>query len=57
MQLGLFGERAGDRGMGRLAKASGATEAQVRAWMAGEVAPTTQQALAVLAELPARAAR
>lgn len=42
--------RPGDTG--KLAKAAGATPAQVRAWMSGEVQPTTAQALAVLDALP-----
>lgn len=36
----------------RLAKAAGATPAQVQAWMSGDVEPTTAQALAVLDALP-----
>jgi hypothetical protein len=38
--------------MGRICKAAGATEAQVQAWMSGEVQPTVSQALAVLDALP-----
>lgn len=38
--------------MGHLAKAAGATEGQVSAWMRGDVQPTTAQALAVLDALP-----
>ena len=37
---------------GHLAKAAGATPAQVSAWLAGTVQPTTSQALAVLDALP-----
>ena len=49
-----FSQRTGQDGavIGRLAKASGATQLQVRAWMAGEAQPTTAQALAVLDALP-----
>lgn len=39
-------------GMGRLAKASGATPETVQAWLGGGVQPTVQQALAVLDALP-----
>ncbi|HWG62544.1 MAG TPA: hypothetical protein VG253_12600 [Streptosporangiaceae bacterium] len=38
--------------MGRIAKAAGATAAQVESWMAGEAQPTVSQALAVLDALP-----
>ncbi len=48
-----FAQRTGGNGdVGRLAKAAGATPAQVRAWMAGRAQPTTAQALAVLDALP-----
>lgn len=53
LALGFQSRTGWDPGtLGRLAKASGATEAQVSAWMAGEVQPTTAQALAVLDALP-----
>jgi hypothetical protein len=49
----LFPQRVGwNGGMGRIAKAAGATEEQVVAWMAGECEPTAAQALAVLDALP-----
>lgn len=49
-----FGSRMGwEPGtMGRLAKAAGATEAQVQSWMAGDAEPSTGQALALLDALP-----
>lgn len=49
-----FQQRMGYSGetMGLLAKAAGATPAQVQAWIAGTVQPTTSQALAVLDALP-----
>jgi hypothetical protein len=49
-----FGRRTGFEAgtTGHLAKAAGATMGQVQAWMAGEVMPTTAQALAVLDALP-----
>lgn len=37
---------------GRLAKAAGATPAQLSAWISGEVAPSTSQALAIMDALP-----
>ena len=37
---------------GKLAKAAGATPAQLSAWLRGEAQPTTGQALAVLDALP-----
>ena len=37
---------------GKLAKASGATPAQLSVWMAGTVQPTTGQALAIMDALP-----
>lgn len=43
-------------GLGRVAKAAGATPGQVQAWMAGQAQPTTAQALAVLDALPLPAA-
>ena len=49
-----FPQRMGYDGAtpGRLAKAAGASESQVRAWLSGQVMPTTSQALAVLDALP-----
>jgi hypothetical protein len=53
MALG-WGQRTGwDPGtMGRLARAAGATEQQVQAWLTGEVEPSTAQASAVMDALP-----
>jgi hypothetical protein len=51
--LQLFPQRVGwNGGLGRLAKAAGATEQTVQAWMAGEAEPTASQALALLDALP-----
>lgn len=50
--IGFQGRMGWEGDMGRLAKAAGATTAQVQAWMSGEVQPTTAQALAVLDALP-----
>jgi hypothetical protein len=52
MALGFQSRMGRESGIGRLAKAAGATQPQVRAWLAGDVQPTTAQALAVLDALP-----
>ena len=58
MALGWQSRMGFDAGTaGRLAKASGATEAQVQAWMSGHAEPTVSQALAVLDALPLPATR
>jgi hypothetical protein len=48
-----FQRRMGwEHGLGRVAKAAGATEEQVQSWLDGSAMPTTAQALAVLDTLP-----